>query len=75
MILVQKLKTDTERFNARGTVHYRGAAAITGNPYRSRELLPLSSRDKTLHLTPRATESGYDHTQTKSLARTLACTF
>jgi hypothetical protein len=33
---------------------------------------PLSSRDKTLHLTPRATGSGYEHTQAKLLARTLA---
>ena len=34
--------------------------------------LPLSSRDKTHHLTPRATKSGYDHTQTKLLARAVA---
>ena len=41
----------------------------------SLEFTALSSRDKTLHLTPRATESGYEHTQTKILARTLARTF
>jgi hypothetical protein len=35
----------------------------------------LSSRDKTQHLTPRATESGYEHNQTKILARTVARCF
>jgi hypothetical protein len=33
------------------------------------------SRDKTQDLTPRATESGYEHTQTKLLARTVARQF
>jgi len=37
--------------------------------------LTLSLRDKTLHLTPRAIESGYEHTLPKLLARTLARTF
>jgi hypothetical protein len=39
---------------------------------RGLEFTPLNSRDKTQHLTPRATESGYEHTQTKLLARTVA---
>ncbi len=39
---------------------------------RGLEFTPLSSRDKTRHLTPAATESGYEHTHAKILARTLA---
>jgi hypothetical protein len=35
----------------------------------------LSLRDKTHHLTPRATKSGYEHTQTKLLARAVARQF
>jgi hypothetical protein len=35
----------------------------------------LTFRDKTHHLTPRATKSGYEHTQTKLLARTVARKF
>jgi len=41
-------------------------------PIKGLKYLPLSSRVKTLHLTPRATESGYEHSQTKILARTVA---
>jgi hypothetical protein len=39
---------------------------------RGLEFTPLSSRDKTRHLTPAATESDYEHTQAKLLARTVA---
>jgi hypothetical protein len=42
---------------------------------RGLESSPLSFRDKTQCLTPRATESGYEHTYAKILARTLARTF
>jgi hypothetical protein len=35
----------------------------------------LSSRDKTQHLTPRAAQSGYEQTQAKLLARTVAALF
>jgi muramidase (phage lysozyme) len=41
----------------------------------SREYSTLSVGDKTQHLTRRATESGYEHTQTKSSARTVAGRF
>jgi hypothetical protein len=40
--------------------------------HRGFELLPLSARDKSQHLTPRATISGYEQTPTKTLARTVA---
>jgi hypothetical protein len=39
------------------------------------EFTPLSSRDKTQHLTPRTTESGYEHTHAESFALTVARTF
>jgi hypothetical protein len=53
----------------------RGRSVPRARCLRRLELPPLSYRDKTHHLTPRATESGYEHTQTKVLARTVARQF
>jgi hypothetical protein len=53
-------------------IPYDEARSSVAAAMRGLEFTPLTSHDKTHHLTPRATKSGYEHTQSKILARTVA---